>query len=251
MRQALWVGGVCGVLALGCSDGSSPKGVTSGIGAGAQSLAGTWDIAATPTGETNAIPTTVTIGQDSLAITSASFSLTATRTGNTLAFTDEQSPGNPGDNITLAATQTAATFDTGIIPFNLGGSWMMQIAPAGQSAVTTCTLTVSPTEIDGACQKITDGFDFAFTTKKMSSSVSDFGDFGGTWMNVWTYPGDAGTSTPCMLSFVGNTITTCPGGAMNGEADGALLAGITFTYDGANTASGAAQGWTEYSATRR
>jgi hypothetical protein len=38
---------------------------------------------------------------------------------------------------------------------------------------------------------------------------------------------------------------------VNGQLQGSPLAGITFTYDGANTASGATQGWAEFSATRR
>jgi len=59
-----------------------------------------------------------------------------------------------------------------------------------------------------------------------------------------------GGTFPCALDFTGNSITTCAGGPMNGEVTGSPLAGITFTYDGANTLSGAAQGWAEYSATR-
>jgi hypothetical protein len=55
---------------------------------------------------------------------------------------------------------------------------------------------------------------------------------------------------PCTLTFMGNDITTCAGGAVGGEITGNPLSGITFTYDGANTLSGAAQGWAEYSATR-
>jgi hypothetical protein len=196
--------------------------------------------------------TTVTIGQNSLAVMSPSFNLTATRTGNALGFTDEQTLGNPNNDVTLTATQTAGPFQTGILPFDLGGSWTMQIVPAGQSTVMTCTLTVGAAEIDGSCQKVTtDGFDFSFTTKKMASSASSFGDFGGTWINTWTWPGTSGGSYPCTLVFTGNNITTCPGGATNGAVNGSPLTGITFTYDGTNTASGAAQGWAEYSATRR
>jgi hypothetical protein len=195
--------------------------------------------------------TTVTIAHNSLVVTSPSFSLTATRTGNALAFTDQQTPGNPGNDVTLTATQTAAAFQAGIVPFDLGGSWTMQIVPAGQSTVMTCTLTVSAAEIDGSCQKVTTaGFDFSFTTKRMSSSTSSFGDFGGAWMNTWTWPGTGGGTYACRLDFTGNSITTCPG-STNGGSAVSPLAGITFTYDGSNTASGAAQGWAEYSATRR
>jgi hypothetical protein len=84
----------------------------------------------------------------------------------------------------------------------------------------------------------------------MSTAASGFGDFGGTWNNTWTVPGTNGGTFPCTLDFTGNSITTCAGGQMNGEVTGSPLAGITFTYDGANTVSGAAQGWAEYSATR-
>jgi hypothetical protein len=169
-----------------------------------------------------------------------------------LTFTDEQSPGQPNDNVALTATQTAATFDAGVIPFDLGGTWVMQIVPAGQSVVMACTLTVSPTEIDGACHMVTsDGFDFSFTTAKTASAASSFGDFGGTWTNTWVTPGTGGGTYPCELHFTGNSITTCTGGATNGEINGSPLAGISFTYDGASTASGVAQGWAEFSATRR
>jgi hypothetical protein len=242
---------ISGLLMFGCSNGSSPKGTSAGVGAGgARPLTGTWDVATTSMGSTGATTTTVTVGQDSLTITSPDFSLTATRTGNTLAFTDKQSPGAPSNDVTLTATQTTATFDAGIVPFDLGGSWTMDIAPAGRSKVMTCTLMVSATEIDGACQKVTsDGFDFSFTSKKTSSAASAFGDFGGMWTNVWTDPSAPSASSSCTLSFMGNSINTCSGeAAMNGASP---LSGITFTYDGVNTVSGAAQGWAEYSATRR
>lgn len=111
----------------------------------------------------------------------------------------------------------------------------------------TCTLAVSSTEIDGSCNKITDGFTFSFTTTKMTSAASMLGDFGGTWMNTWTWPGMGGGTYPCQLEFTGNSITTCPLDPMSGSP----LTGITFTYDGASVASGVAAGWAEYSATRR
>ena len=53
-----------------------------------------------------------------------------------------------------------------------------------------------------------------------------------------------------MLTFEGDTITTCAGTVMNGEITGSPITGISFTYDGANQVSGAAQGWSEYSAVR-
>jgi hypothetical protein len=195
----------------------------------------------------------VTIGQDSLMVNSPDFILNATRAGNALTFTDEQTIGNPSSNVVLTAAQTAATFNAGILPFNLGGSWTMQIGPPGQSAVETCTLTVSSTEIDGACHGVSRPLiDFSFTTMKMTSAASSLGDFGGTWMSTWTSPGASGGTYPCLITFMGNTITTCSGGAViNGAVNGTPLSGITFTYDGANKASGAAQGWAEYSATRR
>ena len=108
---------------------------------------------------------------------------------------------------------------------------------------------MSASEIDGSCQKVTpDGFDFSFTTAKTATGASSLGDFGGTWNNVWTTPGTGGGTFPCELDFTGNGITTCAGG---GTQSGSPLAGITFTYDGANTVSGSAQGWAEFSATRR
>jgi hypothetical protein len=210
------------------------------------SLIGTWDVILGPLGATGPV-TTVTVGQNSLTVNSPDFVLTATRTGSALTFTDEQTIGNPGNNAVLTATQTASPFNAGILPFDLGGSWAMQIVPAGQSTFMTCTLTVSSTEIDGACQKVAGGFDFSFTTTKMSSAASSLGDFGGKWTNTWIWPGTTGGSYPCELDFIGNTITTCPSVTTNKSP----LTGITFTYDGASTASGAATGWAEYSATRQ
>jgi hypothetical protein len=151
----------------------------------------------------------------------------------------------------LTATQTAGTFNAGIVPFDLGGSWTMQAGPKGGAPTLTCTLNVTAAEIDGACQQVSPaGPWFGFTTQKMSAAASSFGDFGGKWLNTWTNPGTGGGTFPCTLDFTGNSITTCAGGAVNGQISGSPLPGITFTYDGANTVSGAAQGWAEYSATR-
>jgi hypothetical protein len=190
--------------------------------------------------------TTLTIGQDSLSITSPSFTFTAIRNGNVFTFTDNDPP--PSNTAVLTATQTASTFNAGIVPFNLGGSWTMQAGPKGGSPSVTCTLNVSAAEIDGACQQVSPaGQWFSFTTQKTTSAASSFGDFGGTWTNTWTWQGG---SFPCTLNFTGDSITTCAGGAMNGQVSGSPLAGITAAYDGANTVSGSAQGWAEFSATR-
>ena len=244
IKRALWVCGLCGALSGSCSNASTG----SPTGAGAGNLLGTWNLTTTATG---GALTTVTVGQDSLTITSPDFTLTATRTGNTLAFTDEDSPGDPSQNAVLTATQTAGTFNAGLVPFDLSGSWTMQAGPTGGSPAVTCTLAVSATEIDGSCQQASPtGPWFSFTTTKTSTAASGFGDFGGMWNNIWTWPGTNGGTFPCTLDFTGNSITTCAGGPMNGGVTGSPLAGITFTYDGANTVSGAAQGWAEYSATR-
>jgi hypothetical protein len=194
-----------------------------------------------------AVHTIVTIGQDSLSITSPDFTLTAIRTGNVLSFTDNDPPTLPSNAAALAATQTAGAFNAGIVPFNLGGSWTMQAGPKGGAPTETCTLNVTATEIDGACQHLSPaGPWFNFTTQKMNAAASSLGDFGGKWINTWTQNG----TFPCTLDFTGNTITTCPGGAVGGQPNGSPLAGISVTYDGANTVSGSAQGWAEFSATR-
>jgi hypothetical protein len=246
LKRAVWVAGLCGALSGSCS--SAPASNPAGAGGG--NLLGTWNLTTTPMGDTPVV-TTVTIGQDSLSISSPDFTLTATRTGNALGFTDNDTPGDPSQSSVLTATQTAGTFDAGLVPFDLSGSWTMQAGPTGGSAVVTCTLDVSAAEIDGACQQVSPaGPWFTFTTSKMSSTASGFGDLGGTWNNIWTWPGTSGGTFPCTLDFTGNSITTCDAGPMNGEVAGSPLAGITFTYDGANTVSGAAQGWAEYSATR-
>ncbi len=202
-------------------------------------------------GTSGSVTTTVTIGQDSLSIDSPDFTLTAVRTGNVLNFTDNDPPSNPGNAAALAATQTAGSFDAGILPFNLGGTWAMKAGPKGGTPTVSCTLSVSASEIDGSCQNLAPTSPwFTFTTKKMSGAASTLGDFGGHWLNTWTWQGTGGGTYPCTIDFTGNDITTCSGGAMNGQVVGSPLAGITFTYDGAHTISGAAQGWAEYSATR-
>ena len=67
---------------------------------------------------------------------------------------------------------------------------------------------------------------------------------------MWTW-GKAGSKIyPCALDFAGNDINTCAGGAVGGTVTGSPLAGIKFTWDGANTISGSAMGWAEFSATR-
>jgi hypothetical protein len=197
------------------------------------------------------VATTLTIGQDSLSITSPSFTLTAVRTGNVLSFTDNDPPNLPGNAAALTAMQTAGAFNAGVVPFDLGGSWTMEAGPKGGSPTVSCTLSVTAAEIDGACQSIPPSSSwFTFTTKKTSAAASSFGDFGGTWINTWTWHEPDAGAFPCTLDFMGNDITTCAGGALNGQVNGSPLAGIIFTWDGANTVSGSAQGWAEFSATR-
>jgi hypothetical protein len=250
MHRALWVCGLCATLSIGCGNGGGGGG-TGGVGVtttpAAGNLLGTWTLTTTPPGA-SAVVSTVTLGENSLSITSPDFTFTATRTGSVLAFADNESPGSvpSADNsAVMDATQTAGTFNAGAVPFDLGGSWTMQAGPTGGPTSLTCTLTVSAGEIDGACQNVSPpGPWFSFTTKKTSPGTSIFGDFGGTWANAFTDPGPGGGVVPCTLDFTGNGITTCPVIAGN------PLSGITFTYDGANAVSGAAQGWAEYSATR-
>jgi hypothetical protein len=237
-----------GALSGSCSNASS--GGPDASASGGVSLAGTWNLTTNAMGG-GGVATTITIGQDSLNVTSPSFTLTATRTGNVLAFADNDPPSDPSNAAALSATQTAGTFNAGILPFNLGGTWTMQAGPKGGSPTLTCTLSVTASEIDGACQQLAPaGPWFSFTTTKMSAAASSLGDFGGKWKNTWITPGTGGGTYPCELDFTGNSITTCSGGAVNGAVNGNPLAGITFTYDGANTVSGVAQGWAEYSATR-
>jgi hypothetical protein len=250
VNRAPWVVGLCMLIGAGCSGTSS--GGTGSTGNGGNSLAGTWDLTTTPMGGGGAVTTTVTVGQDSLTITSPDFTLTATRTGNVLSFTDDAPPSESGNASGLTATQTAGTFDAGIVPFDLGGSWTMQAGPTGGSPTVSCTLNVSASEIDGACQNLGPNSPwFSFTTSKGSAAASSFGDLGGSWTNTWTTPGTGGGTFPCALTFTGSSITTCAGGAVDGEIDGSPITGITFTYDGANTVSGTAQGWAEFSATRQ
>jgi hypothetical protein len=250
IQRAVLAYGLFGVLSISCSSTSGSASPDSGAppGTGAASLVGTWNLTTTAPGG-GSVPTTVTIGQDSLTVSSPSFTLTAVRTGSALAFTDTDSYSHAAD--VLTATQTAGTFNAGIVPFDLSGSWTMQGGAKGGSPTVTCTLNVTAGEVDGACQELSPpGSWFSFTTQKTSAAASSFGDFGGKWTNTWTWPGTGGGVFPCTLDFSGNTITTCAGGATDGEITGSPLAGIMFTYDGANTVSGAAQGWAEFSATR-
>jgi hypothetical protein len=217
--------------------------------ADAEGLTGTWTLTTTPMGN-GSVVTMVTIGQDSLNVTSPDFTLTATRTGQVLAFTDNDPPGDANTGV-LSGTQEAGAFNAGIVPFNLGGSWTIQAGPKGAPATVSCMLNVSAAEVDGVCQQLSPvGPWFSFTSQKMSSAASSLGDFGGKWNNIWTWAGTAGGTYPCLLDFTGNGIATCDGGAMNGAVNGSPLAGITVTYDGMNTVSGLAQGWAEFSATR-
>jgi hypothetical protein len=252
-KRPVLVCAICAALSAQCSNSSpSSPGASNdgGGGAPAGSLAGSWTLTTTPvTG--SAVTTTVTIGQDSINITSPDFTLTANRTGNVLNFTDNDPPSAPSNAAALAATQTSGPFNAGIIPFDLGGSWTIQAGPKGGSASVSCTLNVTASEIDATCKNLSPNSPwFTFTTQKMSGAASSFGDFGGKWTNTWTWQGTGGGTYPCTLDFSGNGITTCAGGATNGQITGSPLAGIMVTYDGANTVSGSAQGWAEFSATR-
>ena len=266
-KRSAWVCVLCGALLAGCSsgptaspdagtvpgsDGGSPDASSdTSTGPDAGSLTGTWNLTTTPMMGGDGVPTTVTIDRDSLTVTSPAFTLTANRAGNVLTFADDQSPRFDGGNVALlTATQTAGAFNAGILPFDLGGSWTITAGPNGGSPTVTCTLTLSAAEIDGACQYVSPASPwFSFTSQKTSAAASTLGDFGGKWINIWTtLTADGGVAVPCELDFIGNSISTCDGSA--GLGVGTPLAGITFTYDGANAVSGAAHGWAEYSATR-
>ncbi|HTQ07407.1 MAG TPA: hypothetical protein VMI54_26305 [Polyangiaceae bacterium] len=256
MKQVVWWALALGGLFVGgCSNDKGGTGNQGGSGNTAGSpgtsgktLAGTWDLTTTPL-EGDVVMTTVVLGQDSLAITSPDFNLTATRSGDTVTYTDEQTVNIPADDVLLTAKQSAGSFNAGIVPFDLGGSWMITIAPASGGSVMTCTLSVGASEIDGSCRKVTDdGFDFDFTTAKQTSAVSSFGDLGGTWLHTWTQNGSANT---CALDFGDASIKTCPGTLAGGGSSATPVSGITFDFDGADTVSGTLQGWAEFSATRR
>ena len=208
-------------------------------------MIGTWDLTTTPIGSSAGIVSTVVVGEDSLTITSPGFNLTASRASNVLTFVDNQ---GGGDSSTLTGTQTSGAFNSGIVPFDLGGAWAILAGATGSSSPGSCSLSVTSGEIDGSC----DGW-FSFTSSLNATAqptASSFGDFGGSWNNSWTWDPDGGPY-PCQLQFGGNDINTCDGGAANGEVTENPLAGITFTWDGANTISGSAQGWAEFSATRQ
>ena len=218
------------LLTAGCSTGPT--------------LTGTWDLTTTPTSgqPTQAV---VVIGKNQLTVTTPQWSFTGTKTASTLNFTSNSGNGDtPG---VAAATQTSASFNAGLIPFDLGGTWTIQGGNQGGSTSFECTATVSSSEIDGSCNNVdTSGAQTLFwtgTTSKSSSASSDFGDFGGTWLNSSTSfnNGTADAPEQCQLEFGGSSISSCLTG-------GSFLQGITFAYDG-NSISGAVAGSAEFSAT--
>jgi hypothetical protein len=228
----------------GGASSSTSSGGASSSGAAAQSLIGTWDLITTPVGASSAT-STVVIGQDAISITAPGFTLTASRSGNVLTFTE------PGSTV-LTGTETAAAFTAGIVPFTLGGSWAIQGGPSGGSSTVGCTLQMGGSEIDATCNNLnpTSAW-FTFTTAKGADAASSFGDFGGAWTNTWIWGAPDGGGISCGLDFAGNDVTSCDGGMASGDGSGTPISGITFTYDGANTISGSAQGWAEFSATRQ
>lgn len=231
----VWAAAGCsGNPVVGAVDGGTDGGGTDGGGTdgGSSPLIGIWDLTTTPSGSA---PTqsVVTIGTDQLTVTAPDFTWTLVRSGNVLQGQDVS-----GNTIDVNSTQSAGAFNSGIIPFNLGGTWSIQGGNAGVNPTTTCSLQVSAGQINASCAG---DFDFEFTTTSLQAGSSSFGDFGGTWNNVWTWTPDAGTYT-CGLDFAGSSISTCDGG-------GHILEDITFQLNG-TMASGNAQG-TEFSATRR
>lgn len=237
-----------GVLCAGCgSGGSSGSSTTGGSGgSSANSLAGTWDLTTTPVSG-SPVHSTVVVDQDSLTIHSPDFEFTGTRAGDALDFVD--SAGGPG---VFDGTRTTGSLDLGIIPIAIGGSWTFQGGVQGDAPSVRCTMQLGAHEIDASCDTLgpTDPW-FSFTSSRDAGEDSSFGDLGGTWHNVWVNGAKGSKSYPCDLHVSGNDVDTCAGGAVNGAVDGSPLAGITFTYDGADTISGSAHGWAEFSAKRR
>ncbi len=234
-------GGSGGGSATGGGTGTGGGSGTGG-GLGSSPLIGVWDLTTTPQGGV-ATQSVVTVGVNQLTITSSSFTVTATRAASTDTFLDMMAT-SVGQ---VLATQTAGAFDPGIVPFDLGGTWLLQGGPADGGVQVTCHATVGASGVNADCND-PDPFDtvfnFAFTTTRDSTTSSSFGDLGGGWTNTWNWTADAGTmgTDVCALSFIGPCITTCTTG-------NSILSQITFTLGG-TTASGTV-GTGEFSATRR
>jgi hypothetical protein len=232
----VWMGLACGgPKSVGTIDGGNDAGTS---GDGGSPLIGTWDLTTTPSGS-GSTQSVVSVGQDQITITSSGFNFTMSRSSNVLEGSDVT-----GNTIDVNSTQSAAAFDTGIIPFNLGGSWSIQGGMAGNNANVVCSLQMAANQITATCSDSADSqdpFNFTFTQTPTQQQASSFGALGGTWSNTWTWGQDAGTYE-CALDFSGQSISTC-------DAGGHILEDITFQLNG-DTASGNAQG-TEFTATRR
>jgi hypothetical protein len=232
-----WLGLACGgPKSAGTIDGGNDAGTG---GDGGSPLIGTWDLTTTPSGS-GSTQSVVSVGQDQLTLTSAGFNFSLVRSGNVLQGADVTS----GNTIDTNSTQSAAAFDTGIIPFNLGGTWSIQGGAAGSNPNVVCSLQMTANQTTATCSDSDDNqdpFNFTFTQTLGQQQASSFGALGGSWSNTWTWEPDAGTYD-CVLDFAGQGITTCNGG-------GHILENITFQLNG-DTASGNAQG-TEFTATRR
>jgi hypothetical protein len=219
-------------------DAGSPvdSGTTSDSGTGGDagpSLLGTWDVTVTPTVGLPA-HATVVLGTESLNITGNGLNFTVIRSGNQLLFSDVS-----GSTVSVAATQTAAGFFGGSIPFNMGGGWQIQ---SGDTPPFVCQGQVGPAQIVSDCgdagrqpQDVLSGF----TLVKTLAESSMFGDLGGKW--AWS--DDAGAN--CTVEFRDQTMSSfCinSGSDMDGAFSGQLSG---------NTFSGTAPNSVEFSATKR
>jgi len=229
-------------LAVGCGSPHSVGALDAGTDAGSQadsgapsdggaSLIGTWDVTITQTGSSTS-QAVVVVGTDALNVNGNGFSFSVLRSSNELLFTDTS-----GSTINVTATQTESSFNGGIVPFNMGGSWSI----TGGSPADNCTAQIAGQQLTSSCGNASPYQDMTLT--KTSSEASVYGDFGGTW--AWTWNFQPGTTT-CALEFKDSGITQI----CSSDGGSALNGATTFQFNG-NTVSGTAPSGVEFSATRR
>jgi hypothetical protein len=222
----------CGPLNVGTLDGG---GLDSGSGPDAGlSLIGTWDVTITQTGQTP-VTGVVVIGNESLQITSGNLLFTVLRSQNQLTFTDAE-----GTTSTVVATQSAAPFAGGVIPFSLGGSW--DIVGGGNSCA--AQIAPPPGQLTSTCNGAMPYQSLTLNPGSRESSV--FGDFGGAWALSWTFQS---AFYACGLEFKDARIAqTC---ISDGGTDINSLIGTTVFQLDVGQVSGTAPQGIEFYGTRR
>lgn len=224
-------------LALGACGSSVSSGTTSSADP-KTSLAGTWDVTSSFTGNPSSTRAgTLTIGKDEFVASWPRRSLAFHRTGDTMTLTWTTEV----DTRNLTVKRSAAALDLGALPLDLGGSWTFTDPTNGPGS---CNATAGGTSFSGACN----GLNVYWPQPDMNSSAngtrteartSIFGDLGGVW-SLTTASG-----AKCDATFEGSVATlSCAG------TSSVLHGSITITF-GDGVASGTTSRGVEFAAHRR